>query len=135
MLGVEMAIATPPGYEMDNEFLARLEQDYPDAKLTVTNDPAVAVEHASAVYTDVWASMGQESEQEKRKQDFAAFQVNSALMASAPADAIFMHCLPARRGEEVTDEVIDSPQSVIVEQAANRLHAQKRRARMAVGCS
>lgn len=125
MLDVEMAIATPPGYEMDVAFLAQLAKDYPSATITATHDPTTAVADASAIYTDVWASMGQESEQAQRKQDFALFQVNAALMAQAPSDAIFMHCLPARRGEEVTDEVMDSPQSVIVEQAANRLHAQK----------
>ncbi|HUS38654.1 MAG TPA: ornithine carbamoyltransferase, partial [Pirellulales bacterium] len=74
---------------------------------------------------DVWTSMGQESEQERRKQAFAGYQVNAALMSRAPADALFMHCLPARRGLEVTDEVIDGPQSIVVEQAENRMHVQK----------
>jgi ornithine carbamoyltransferase len=77
------------------------------------------------VYTDVWASMGQESERDKRRRDFADYQVNARLMAAAPNGAFFMHCLPAHRGEEVTDEVIDGPQSVVVSQAANRMHVQK----------
>ncbi len=118
-LGVEFVCACPSGYEFEQSFLAQLEG------ATQTNDPIAAVHGASAIYTDVWASMGQEAEQEQRKQDFAAYQVNATLMAAAPADAIFMHCLPAKRGEEVTDEVMDSPQSVIVTQAANRMHAQK----------
>ena len=80
---------------------------------------------AAAVYTDVWASMGQEAERDKRRRDFADYQVNAKLMARAPADALFLHCLPAHRGEEVTDEVIDGPQSVVVAQAANRMHVQK----------
>ena len=78
-----------------------------------------------AVYTDVWTSMGQESEQEQRRRDFAPYQVNAELMAAAPDGAMFMHCLPAHRGEEVSDEVLDGPHSVVVEQAANRMHVQK----------
>jgi len=123
--GVEFVAATPPGYELDAQFLSDLGQQIPTAELSQTNDASAAVAGASAVYTDVWASMGQEAEQAQRKKDFAAYQVNSKLMAAAPDDAIFMHCLPARRGEEVTDAVIDSPQSVVVAQAANRMHAQK----------
>ena len=91
--------------------------------------PAIAafasVRGASAVYTDVWASMGQEAEEKQRKQDFAAYQVNGQLMKAAGPAARFMHCLPAKRGEEVTDEVMDGPYSIIVEQAANRMHVQK----------
>jgi ornithine carbamoyltransferase len=83
------------------------------------------VRDAAAVYTDVWASVGQESEREQRRRDFADYQVNAQLMAHARDDALFMHCLPAHRGEEVTDEVIDSPQSVVIAQAANRMHLQK----------
>ncbi|MEM6798551.1 MAG: ornithine carbamoyltransferase [Planctomycetota bacterium] len=123
-VGVEFVAATPEGYAFDQAFVDELDASSP-ARVSQTNDAHAAVADASAIYTDVWASMGQESEQEKRKQDFAAYQVNAALMASAPADAVFMHCLPARRGEEVTDDVMDSPQSVIVAQAANRMHAQK----------
>jgi len=93
--------------------------------MTVTTDPADAVRDAVAVYTDVWASMGQEQEQDRRRRDFQPYQVNAELMAHTQKGAVFMHCLPARRGEEVTDEVIDGAQSVIVRQAANRLHVQK----------
>ncbi len=91
----------------------------------MTTDPAEAVDGAVAVYTDVWASMGQESQQEARRREFAAYQVNAALMARAQKGAFFMHCLPAHRGEEVTDEVIDGPQSVVIQQAGNRMHVQK----------
>ena len=94
-------------------------------ELAVTADPAEAVRDAAAVYTDVWASMGQEAQQEARRRDFAGYQVNAALMRHAQHEAVFMHCLPARRGEEVTDEVIDGPQSVVFQQAANRMHVQK----------
>lgn len=125
LLGLEFSAAMPPGYEFPSEFLAELQQLCPNMKFTTTTDPKAAVADAAAVYTDVWASMGQESEQQQRKQDFAPYQVNSDLMKAAPSDALFMHCLPARRGEEVTDEVMDSTNSVIVEQAANRMHVQK----------
>jgi ornithine carbamoyltransferase len=91
----------------------------------VTNDPAAAVKDACAVYTDVWASMGQEGEAASRHQIFRPFQVNGALMARTPKDALFMHCLPAHRGDEVTDEVMDSPASVAFDQSENRLHVQK----------
>lgn len=124
-LGVHLAVATPKGYEFSADFLTDLNQECPGMNLTLTNDPVEAVRDASAVYTDVWASMGQEKEQQQRRNDFAPYQVNRKLMAAAPADALFMHCLPARRGEEVTDEVMDSPHSVIVEQAGNRMHVQK----------
>lgn len=124
-LGVDFVIASPEGYELEPAFVEQLIAEVPGANISQTNDANEAVANASAIYTDVWASMGQEAEQEKRKQDFANYQVNEALMAAAPKDAIFMHCLPARRGEEVTDGVIDSEQSVVVAQAANRMHAQK----------
>jgi ornithine carbamoyltransferase len=124
-VGMRFAIAAPKGYEFESSFVQELMQEVPDLDLLQTNDPAEAVTEACAVYTDVWASMGQEAEMEQRQKDFAAYQVNAALMAKAPADALFMHCLPARRGEEVTDEVMDSEASVIVRQAGNRMHAQK----------
>ena len=124
-LGVHFSIASPAGYEFAPEFLDSLKKQCPDMQLTVTSDPHEAVTDASAIYTDVWASMGQEKEQEQRQKDFADYQVNEQLMASAPSDALFMHCLPARRGEEVTDGVLDSPNSIVVEQAGNRMHAQK----------
>ena len=120
-IGVGFSMASPE----DPAFLESLRSEFPEADLVVTNDPSEALEGAAAVYTDVWASMGQEAEQEKRKRDFAPYQVNAQLMGLAPSDAVFMHCLPARRGEEVTDEVMDSPNSVIVQQAGNRMHAQK----------
>jgi ornithine carbamoyltransferase len=126
MLGAHVRVATPAGFELPArvregiEAVARL-----GGTLTTTNDPIAGVRGADAVYTDVWASMGQESEAETRKQIFAPFQVNAALMAHAAPGALFMHCLPAHRGDEVTDEVIDSPQSVVFDQAENRLHTQK----------
>lgn len=124
-LGVHFAIASPKGYEFAPAFLQSLGRQCPDMEMTITDNPHEAVADASAVYTDVWASMGQEKEQEQRKKDFADYQVNEKLMSSAPKDALFMHCLPARRGEEVTDGVLDSPNSIVVEQAGNRMHAQK----------
>jgi ornithine carbamoyltransferase len=124
-LGVEFAAATPPGYEFPAEFLGALDEQCPGMKFSHSTDPREAVAGAAAIYTDVWASMGQESEQKQRASDFAPYQVNSELMAAAPDDALFMHCLPAHRGEEVSDAVLDSPNSVVVEQAANRMHAQK----------
>jgi len=124
-VGMHFVAASPSGYELEQGFLAELKRQVPQANVTVTNDPVAALADATAVYTDVWASMGQEAEQKQREQDFVPFQVNAALMRNAPDDAYFLHCLPARRGEEVTDEVIDSPQSMIIPQAANRMHAQK----------
>lgn len=124
-LGVKFTMATPKGYEMDSTIVDEIISNNPGAKIETTNDPKAAVEGASAIYTDVWASMGQEAEQEQRMKDFGPFQVNEELMNVAPDDSIFMHCLPARRGEEVTDAVMDAPYSVIVQQAGNRMHAQK----------
>jgi ornithine carbamoyltransferase len=124
-LGVALTVCTPPGYELDAEFVKQARHDYPDLALDTTNDPHAAVRGAAAIYTDVWASMGQEAEREKRLRDFARYQVNEKLMSEARDDAIFLHCLPARRGEEVTDEVIDGPQSLVIAQAANRMHVQK----------
>ncbi|HVC96293.1 MAG TPA: ornithine carbamoyltransferase [Pirellulales bacterium] len=124
-LGMRFALAAPKGYQFDADFTARLKRDVPDVKLTITANPRQAVRDAVAVYTDVWASMGQESETEVRRQAFAEYQIDAELMSHAPESAYFMHCLPARRGEEVTDEVIDGPRSIVVQQAANRLHVQK----------
>jgi len=125
LLGLEFSAATPPGYEFSPDFLAVLHEHCPGMNFSQTTDPHAAVRGAAAIYTDVWASMGQENQQEQRRRDFAPYQVNAALMASAPQQAMFMHCLPARRGEEVSDEVLDGPHSVVVEQAANRMHVQK----------
>lgn len=124
-VGMTMSIAAPPGYEFDRLAIKELQSETPSATVIATHDPAEAVEGAAAVYTDVWTSMGQEAEREQRLKDFAGFQVNAELMAKAPKDAVFMHCLPAKRGEEVTDEVIDGPASIVVPQAANRMHVQK----------
>lgn len=123
--GMKFVMATPKGYQFDEAFLATLKRDVPDLELQVTTDPAEAVRGATAIYTDVWTSMGQENESQQRRRDFAGYQVNAKLLAEAPAGAYFMHCLPAHRGEEVTDEVIDGPQSVVMQQASNRLHVQK----------
>jgi len=126
-LGVDFAISTPQGYAPNAEIVAQAEglAAVSGARLQVTNDPAKAVAGASAVYTDVWTSMGKEKESVKRRKQFAEHQVNADLMAHARPDAVFMHCLPAKRGEEVTDEVIESGQSIVFDQAENRLHAQK----------
>jgi len=125
--GSKMSVATPPGYEPDPEIRKQAEEDGKEtgAGFSFTNDPSEAVENADAVYTDTWASMGQEQEKEKRGEIFAPFQVNKSLMAKAKEGAFFMHCLPAHRGEEVTDDVIDSSQSIVYDQAENRLHIQK----------
>jgi ornithine carbamoyltransferase len=124
-LGMRMVFATPKKYQYDEKSLAWIKQHSPNLDLHFTTDPAEAVEGAVAVYTDIWASMGQESQQEVRRREFAAYQVNAALMSRAQKGAFFMHCLPAHRGEEVTDEVIDGPQSVVIQQAGNRMHVQK----------
>ncbi|MCC7476192.1 MAG: ornithine carbamoyltransferase [Pirellulales bacterium] len=124
-LGVRLTVCTPKGYELDPDFVHEANQHYPLLRLTTTYDPRAAVRGVAAVYTDVWTSMGQETEREQRKHDFANYQINRELMALAPRDAVFLHCLPAHRGEEVTDEVIDSPLSLVVPQAANRMHVQK----------
>lgn len=123
--GMRFVVASPPGYEFDTAFRKLLKKILPGLDLVLTSDPAAAVRGASAVYTDVWASMGQESEAAARRAVFSPYQVTPDLMKHAPSDAYFMHCLPAHRGEEVVDEVIDSPQSVVVQQAANRMHVQK----------
>jgi len=126
-LGANVWVATPLGYEPKADAIqwARHRSAKTGGSCVVTNDPVEAVADADVVYTDVWASMGQEAEAEERKKIFAPYQVNAALMARAKENAIFMHCLPAHRGCEVTDEVIDSPRSVVFQEAENRLHAQK----------
>jgi ornithine carbamoyltransferase len=124
LTGMRFVLASPPGFEFDKAFLAHVAKILPDAEIEMTNDPVAAVKDAAAVYTDVWASMGQEGERAARTKAFAKYQVNESLMAHCP-DAVFMHCLPARRGEEVTDAVIDGPKSVVLPQAAARMHVQK----------
>ena len=121
--GFELALACPKGYEPDMGVFERAEKA--GARLTLTDDPAKAVAGAHYVNTDVWASMGQESEQKEREKAFAGYMVDDALMAKAAADAKFMHCLPVHRGEEVSASVFESPASIVFEQAENRLHAQK----------
>ena len=123
VLGFELSLACPEGYDPDRDLLgAALKAG---ARITVVRDPAAATEQAHVVNTDVWASMGQEEEAQIRQRAFADFQVNDAVMAAAKPEAIFLHCLPAHRGEEVTASVIDGPQSRIFDEAENRLHAQK----------
>lgn len=124
-LGIRLVMATPERHQFDEKALTWIRQQAPHLDLTATADPIRAVRDAAVVYTDVWASMGQEGENEARRREFAPYQVNAQLMRHAPQGALFMHCLPARRGEEVTDEVIDGPQSVVIRQAANRMHVQK----------
>jgi ornithine carbamoyltransferase len=126
-LGSSIRVATPPGYEPDPQIVADAREIAEDtgAEISLLNDPHEAVAGVDAVYTDAWVSMGQEEEESERSQIFPPYQVNAELMAEAASHAVFMHCLPAHRGLEVTDEVMDSEQSVIFEQAENRLHAQK----------
>jgi ornithine carbamoyltransferase len=126
-LGAQIWVATPPGYEPDAEAVQwAIERGaQTGGTCTVTHESLEAVCDADVVYTDVWASMGQEAEAAERRKIFAPYQVNSELFRRAKFDALFMHCLPAHRGDEVTDEVIDSPHSVVYQEAENRLHAQK----------
>jgi ornithine carbamoyltransferase len=124
-LGARFLLAAPEGYEFSKAFLDRLRQKPGAGSVDVLRDPSAAVRNADVVYTDVWTSMGQEAETERRREAFAAAPITATLLRAAPAHAKVMHCLPAHRGEEITDEVIDGPQSVVIAQAANRLHAQK----------
>ena len=127
LLGVNISVATPAGYEPKADVVewARGAIGRKESDLEITHDPVAAVQRADVIYTDVWASMGQEAEAAARKQIFQPYQVNQELFSHAAPDAVFMHCLPAHRGDEVTAEVIDSPRSVVFQQAENRLHAQK----------
>src|SRR5579863_6844203 len=126
-LGMDFALGCPPGYTPNPEIVAQAEglAAVSGASLAITHDPREALEGAHAVYTDVWASMGQEQEAVKRRKDFHTYQVNDELFAVARPDAVFMHCLPAKRGEETTDSIMEHKRSVVFEQAENRLHAQK----------
>jgi ornithine carbamoyltransferase len=126
-MGMNITLACPKGYEPDPEVVSKAKEEGKETgcRVKVTNDPKEAVKQADIVYTDVWASMGKEKEHEKRVKVFKPYQVNGKLVREAKKDYLFMHCLPAHRGEEVTDEVADSKNSVIFDQAENRLHTQK----------
>lgn len=126
-LGMDFALATPVNYPASAGIIETAQQlnARSGGRMLVTNDPAEAVRGAQAIYTDVWASMGAENEAAERRAAFADYQVNEKLFVGAAPNAVFMHCLPAKRGEEVTDEVMESPRSVVFDQAENRLHAQK----------
>ncbi len=121
LFGFELRLACPAGYEPDQNFTARTK----GAKVNLTNDPKAAVSGVDAVYTDTWTSMGHEREAARRRRDFKNFQINRALLKHAKPDALVMHCLPAHRGEEITDEMLDGPSSVVLDEAENRLHVQK----------
>lgn len=125
-LGVDVTVASPEGYRPARDVLthAQATAKAKGASISVVTDPFEAVRAAHVVYTDVWTSMGQEGEEERRRQDLSAYRVNSRLFSAARDDAIFMHCLPAHRGEEVTDDVMDHERSVVLDQAENRLHVQ-----------
>jgi ornithine carbamoyltransferase len=127
LTGMNFRIASPEGYNLPQDVQSQADKNAADSgsTITLTSSPEEAVTGADVVYTDVWASMGQEDEAEERRKLFADYQVNDKLMSLAKEDAIFMHDLPAHRGEEVTDEVIESVRSVVFDQAENRLHAQK----------
>ena len=126
-VGMDISIATPKGYEPDAEIVNEALEvaAVTGSKITLSNDPLVAAQDADVLYTDVWASMGRETEQNVRKIAFAGYQINQQVMDAAKGDAIVLHCLPAHRGEEITDDVMESKQSVVFDQAENRLHIQK----------
>lgn len=126
-VGMNMVCACPKGYQPDPDVLAEAQEDAAHAGCTITveEDVMKAVKGADVLYTDTWASMGQEEEHDARKKIFAPYQINAELLAAARPEAIVMHCLPAYRGEEITDDVIEGPQSVVFDQAENRLHVQK----------
>jgi ornithine carbamoyltransferase len=124
-LGARFILASPEGYGFDEPFLQSYRRQVPKGELLQNGEPAHAVAKADVIYTDVWASMGQEAEREERLRRFAGYQVNAALMKLAPAHARVMHCLPAHRDEEVTSDVLDGERSIVFQQAGNRMHAQK----------
>lgn len=126
-MGFHIAVASPDGYQVDDNIVenAKKYATKNGGTITLTQSPREAAENADVIYTDVWASMGQEDEQAKRIKDFKGYQVDSSIMSLAKKDAVFMHCLPAHRGEEVSEEVLESKASVIFDEAENRLHVQK----------
>jgi ornithine carbamoyltransferase len=119
MLGFRLWIATPRGYEPEKQYLNRART------VSMTHDPRAAIQDADIIYTDVWASMGQEKEAAQRKEIFMPYQINRKLLTAASRDYLIMHCLPAHRGEEITDDVLDGVESIVFDQAENRLHVQK----------
>jgi ornithine carbamoyltransferase len=123
-LGMRLTVASPAGYELDGGSISRANAISPDCTAQI-RDPRAAVADADVIYTDTWVSMGQEDEKEKRLRDFAGYGVDAALLAAAPKHAKIMHCLPAYRGYEITDEAVESPNSIIFDQAENRLHFQR----------
>jgi ornithine carbamoyltransferase len=131
IMGMKITVSTPPGYEPNKSIVKKAEEM--DADIVFERNPIVAVRDADVIYTDVWTSMGMEEERDKRLRDFAGYQVNEKLVGAAKDDVIVLHCLPAHRGEEITDEVIESSASVVFEQAENRLHAQKAILLMLIG--
>lgn len=126
-VGMWVTVATPPGYEPDAQVVAAAQAEAArwGGRVQLVTDPLQAVSGAQVVYTDVWTSMGQEAQREERRRAFQAYQVNADLLAHADPHAVVLHCLPAHRGEEITDEVLDGPQSAVLDQAENRLHVQK----------
>jgi ornithine carbamoyltransferase len=124
ILGFSLSVATPKGYEPDSEFLKKAIESG-NGSIEVINDPKIAVENADVLYTDVWVSMGQEKETKKKQKIFKPFQINKDLLSLANPGAIVMHCLPAHKGEEITEEVLEGPNSVVYEQAENKLHMGK----------
>ncbi len=124
ILGIKLSIATPKGYEPDSQFLKKA-QEIRNGNIEIVNDPKKAAENADVLYTDVWVSMGQEKEAKKKQKIFKPFQINDDLLSLAKPDAIVMHCLPAHKGEEITKEALEGPNSVVYEQAENKLHMGK----------
>ena len=126
-MGMHVVICSPSGFEPDTEVtrLSRLDAAKSGATITIKDDPVEAVQNADVIYTDVWTSMGMEEEYEQRLKSFSRYQVNGALLEKAKEDVLVMHCLPAHRGEEITDDVVDGPRSIVFDQAENRLHVQK----------
>ena len=127
ILGMDLTMGVPKGYEPKSEIMSTAQEQAKQAgtQMMLTNDPIEAVKDADVIYGDVWTSMGQEAENAKRLKDFADFQINQKLLSNADKDVLFMHCLPAHRGEDVTDEVIDGPHSIVFDEAENRMHLQK----------
>ncbi|MFQ5863033.1 MAG: ornithine carbamoyltransferase [Candidatus Brocadiales bacterium] len=124
-LGITFSIASPKGYELDKAFLDEVKTLVKGNSPTISNNPREAVKGADVIYTDTWVSMGQEAEAEKRRRDFQGYCVDAALVARAKKGTLVMHCMPAHRGEEITSEVLDGPNSIVYDQAENRLHVQK----------